>query len=337
VATDTINLTVLGLGRLGGSLGRRLTTESQVRVSGYDRDASLAIDARRAGALHKSFVNLFQAVENADMVLITGSLTEQREDLRLIAPELKAGCVAVTVGPLLAPPLAWAAELLANRPDRYLVAAHPALNPAPLYSGETGFEAARADLFERGLWALAPAPGCPPEALRLAADLARLVGAFAYFMDPAEHDSLAAATEALPALFALALLRAASASPGWPEAQRLSERSLATATAALVEADTSALRANRENVLRYLDAALAELQALRAQLAADEAAALDTALGEALEQRNSWLADRQKGDWEHLGEQRQQLPTSSDMFGRLLVGGLLSGRAEPGKKKDSDR
>ena len=245
----TINVTVVGLGRVGGSLARRLVArdpqQPAVRVSGYDRDAELARTAQRQGALHKAFPNLLDSVEEADLVLLTGLLSDQREALRLMAPELKAGSVVAAVGPLLAPPLAWAAELLAGRAERYLVACHPALNPSQLHTDETSFEASSPDLFERGLWALAPAPGCSPEALRLVSELAQLAGAFPYYVDPSEHDGLAAATEALPALVAIALMQAAAASPGWPEARRVADRSLATATAALVEADPAVLRANR--------------------------------------------------------------------------------------------
>ncbi len=326
----TINVTVVGLGRVGGSLAQRLMTVAPdprrpaVHVSGYDRDADLARNAQREGALHKAYPNLLDAVEQAGLVLLTGPLADQREALRLMAPELKAGSVAAAVGPLLAPPLAWAAEFLAGRAERYLVACHPALNPSQLHTDETGFAAASPNLFERGLWALAPAPGCPPEALRLVAELAQLAGAFPYYVDPSEHDGLAAATEALPALFALALMQAAAASPGWPEARKVADRSLATATAALVEADPAALRANRENTLRYLDAALAELQALRQHLAADEAAAVDAALAQAVERRAAWLAERRQGNWEQLGTPALKLPTASNMLGRLLVGGLFS-------------
>src|SRR5206468_10366647 len=116
-----------------------------------------------------------------------------------------AGSVAASVGPLLAPPLAWAAEMLADRAERYFVACHPALSPTQLYTGDTGFEASSPALFERGLWSLAPAAGCAPEAARLVADLVQLLGAFPYFVDPAEHDGLAAASEALPALLAIVL------------------------------------------------------------------------------------------------------------------------------------
>ena len=302
----TINVTVIGLGRVGGSLARRLVTQDKIRVAGLDRDAGLAQQARRDGALHQTHLNMLQAVEQADLVLLTGSLAEQHEDLRLIAPDLRAGSVVATVGQLLAPPLAWASEMLAGRAERYLVACHPALNPTQLYTGETGYPASSADLFEKGVWALAPAPGSPPEAAQLVSDLVRLLGAFAYFMDPSEHDGLAAASEALPALFAMALLQAAAISPGWPETRRIADRSFATATAALVAADPAALRANRENVLRYLDAALAGLQALRQHLAADEA--VDEPLAQAAALRAAWLADRRRGDWEHLDETPAKMP-----------------------------
>src|SRR5438876_8880646 len=121
----TVNVTIIGLGRLGGSLARRLVTQEQIRVSGHDRDTSLAAQAKREGFLHKTHLNVLQAVEEADLVLLTGTLAEQHEDLRLIAPELRAASVVATVGPLLAPPLAWAAEMLAGRAERYLVACHP--------------------------------------------------------------------------------------------------------------------------------------------------------------------------------------------------------------------
>jgi len=324
----TVNVTVVGLGRLGGSLARRMMTEPQIQVSGYDRDTGLAREAQRQGALHKAHLNMFQAAAEADLVLLTGPLAEQQEALRLIAPELRGGSVTATVGPLLQPPLAWAAELLAGREERHFIACHPALSPSQLYTGETGYPAADPALFEHGLWSMAPAPGCAPEAARLVSDLAGLLGAYAYFVDPAEHDGLVAAGEALPALLALAQMRAAAASPGWSETRKIAERSFATATVALVDADTDALRANRENALRYLDAALAELQTLRQQLAGGEAAALETALAQANEQRAAWLADRQKGDWEHLGEAQPNMPTANNMLGRFLVGGLLSKRIE---------
>src|SRR5664279_5074002 len=136
----TVNVTVIGLGRVGASLARRLITQDQIRLAGHDRDTSRASQAQRDGVIHKSHLNMLQAVEQADLVLLTGTIAEQHEDLRLITPELRAASVVATVGPLLAPPIAWAAELLAGRAERYLVACHAALNPNQLHTGQTGYE-----------------------------------------------------------------------------------------------------------------------------------------------------------------------------------------------------
>jgi prephenate dehydrogenase len=334
----TINLTILGMGRLGGSLALRLadrdrlTGAGELRVSGYDTDTGTAKQAQGQGTIHKAHWNLINAVEGADLVVLALPYSEQRETLRLIAGDLRPGSVMVTLGSLLGPPLAWAAEAFAGHAGRHFVAAHAALNPAALHSGDDGPAAARADLFEKGLWALAPAPDCAPEGLRLAADLVRLLGAAPYFVDPNEHDGLAAATENLPALLAWALLRAAAVSPGWSESRKLADRSFATATAALAEDGLApALRANRENLLRYLDAALAELGRMRGWLERDDGPSLTAALAEAAEARAIWVHERGQGDWEGIGDS-PAMPTAGDVFGRMLVGGLFGKRGEKDDK-----
>ena len=323
-----VRLAVLGLGRLGGSLGLALRSQPAVQVIGFDFDAGLAKMAQSRGVVERAEWSLPKAVSGTDLVIVAVPLAEQRELLQLLRPELREGAVLASLAPLLGQPLAWAAEALAGSEGRHFVACHASLNPTQLHSGDSGLEAARADLFAGGLWALAPAPGCAPEALRLVSDLAQLLGASAYFVDPDEHDGLAAASEALPAVLAWALLQAAMASPGWPETRKLAERSFATATAALVDADVAALSANRDNLLRYLDAALAELQQFRGWLAQDTAGdVLHHALAEATDRRAAWLLQRQRGDWEKL-DSPQIPPPGGSQLGRMLLGGLGRGKGK---------
>jgi prephenate dehydrogenase len=323
----TINVAVLGLGREGGSLASALHARPDMRLVGYDSNPDAAREAHKRGWLRQAHWNLRNAVDGADLVVLACPTAEQRDFLPVIAPELRAGAVVASLGPLLGPPLAWAAEAL-TAPDRYFVACHAALNPAYLHNAAPGLEAAAADLFRQGLWALAPAPGCAPEGLKLVVDLAHVLEAFPYHVDPAEHDGLAAAADGLPAVLAWALLQAAAASPGWPETRKLADRALATATAALDHADPAALTLNRDNVLRYLDAALAELSALRGRLAARDDPGVHAALIDAAQRRTEWLADRRRGDWEALPTTAAVLPGTADWLGRLLLGGL-------GRKRDS--
>lgn len=323
-AAPAVKITLIGLDRLGGSIGLALQARPEVRLTGFDRDNDQARRAQARGAVHDAKWNLLDAAAGADLVVLGGPLADQAEWLKALAPELREGGVIIGLSRLLAPPLAWARELVPA--GRHFVAAHPLLNPAYLHDGAAGLDAARPDLFAKSLWALAAAVDCAPEALKLAGDLAGLLGAQPYFVDPAEHDGLAAAVDGLPLLAAHALLRAAEASPGWNEMRKVADRAFATATFALADGEAAALSLNRENVLRYLDALAAELGRLREQVARGDAAVLGAALAETAERRARWVRERERGEWEPDQAPRAELPSFGDTLGRFFTGGLFKKR-----------
>ncbi len=316
-----VKIALIGLDRVGASLGLTLKDRPGLRLTGFDRDNGQARLAQKRGLVHEAKLNLLDAAAGADLVVLSGTPAEQPEWLQALGPDLRAEAVVACLGPLLAPPLAWAQKRLPA--GRHLVAVHPSLNPALLHDGALGLEAARADLFQKGLWALAASPECAPPALKLVADLASLAGARPYYMDPAEHDGLAAGASAVPALAAFALLRAAHASPGWAELRKVADRDFATATFALTGVEAAALAANRDAVLYYLDALLAELQAVRARVQGNDWDALAHSLAEAAEQRAVWVAERAAADWDADDLNRPELPTFGDLLGRSLGGGLF--------------
>lgn len=320
-------LSLLGLNRFSGSLGLALTARDDLSVIAYAGDPDVARIAQSRRMAHRSEWNLLNAVENADVVIISLPLGRDglRETLKLIAPQLRSGAVIIGLTPLLSPPLTWASELLPA--ERHFIAIHPILNPAHLYDDDIGLEGARANLFEKSLWALAPTLTCAPEAIKLASDLGVLVQATPYFIDPAEHDGLMGGVTALPALLAWALMRVAVTSSGWTEMRKVADRAFATATVALAEADAAALHANRESVLRYLDAALAELQSLRAEIATGNGQALADTLAEAETRRATWRSERQRGEWEAVTV-KPEVPTFGDSIQRIFTGGLLGRKNE---------
>ncbi len=319
-----IRISLLGLGRLGGSLAAALSPRENLIVAGFDNNPEISRLAQSRSLLKRVEWTLPNAVDGADLVLLTQPLAEQRETLSIITPHLRADSVVASLAALLGPPLEWAQELLPA--GRHFVACHPALNPAQLHNGETGLDAARADLFAQGVWALAPAPACAPEALKLLSDLATLLNATPYFIDPAEHDGVMGGADALPTLLAWALMRAAhSSAAGWQEMRRLADRGFATGAAAL--ADPAALAYNRESTLRYLDAALAALKSLRELIASGSAASLDQALAEAQTLHDQWLTQRAQGEWD-IPKQVVDIPSTSDSLGRFFVGNLFKGKGE---------
>ena len=74
---------------------------------------------------------------------------------------------------------------------------------------------------KKGLIGIVSPPQTDSGAIKLAADLTRLVGADPLFADPVEVDGLMSATHLLPQLLAAALLNATIDQPGWREAQKL--------------------------------------------------------------------------------------------------------------------
>ena len=314
------SITLLGLNRFSASLGLNLTSREGLRLSAY-ADPDTARIAQSRGMAHRAEWNLINAVDGADVILLAQPLSEQANTLALIAPHLREGAVVIGLAALLNTPLQWAAQTLPA--GRHFIAAHPILSPAHLYDGTSGLDAAHPELFAGGLWALAATPTCAPEALKLVHDLALLVKATPYFVDPAEHDGLMGGVNGLPALLATALMRAANASSGWSEMRKVADREFATATHALAEADAAALLLNRENVLRYLDAALAELHTLRAGLESDNVSALTAQLTEAEDRRTQWRSERTRGEWEAPNTLKADIPTAGDFMQKLFVGKLL--------------
>jgi prephenate dehydrogenase len=319
----TTEITILGMDLMGQSLGLALSA-LDFPVTGFAPRVETAQEAQKRGAVRQIKWNMAQAVAGADLTLVCLPLAEQRDALDAVAKDFRPGSTVVSVAPLLAAPLAWAAEVLPA--DRHFIALHPLTHPGRPYENSQS-SLPSADLFKHGQWAMAPSTTCAPEALQLMNGLANVAGASPYFVDPVEHDGLMGGASALPALLAGALMGTVTTSPGWTEMRKLADFDFATATAALDNDQAlAALWHNRQNALRYLDTALAGLKALRAKLAAADAADLAEAIDEAAERRAAWLADCARADWDAPEKPAPALPSSGETLKRFLVGGLFDRR-----------
>ena len=186
-------------------------------------------------------------------------------------------------------------------------------------------------MFRDGLIGIVSPPGVPSEAIKLAADLTRLLGATPLFADPLEMDGLVAATHIMPQLIAAGLLNATIDQPGWQEGRKIAGRSYAEVSAPVMyptepKTLTSAAMLNRENVMRVLDGAVASINAIRNDLLNEEAELLEERLNRARQGRQRWLQGRLAADWASEESPNVEAPTASEMFGRFI------GRGR--KKKD---
>ncbi len=318
----TVQITIIGTGQIGTSIGLALAGKNaQVRRTGHDRELSISRRAEKLGAFDRVEINLIQSVKDADLVILAIPIDQVYSTLQLIAPEIREGAVVMDTAPVKEIVLAWAGELLPA--GRHYVGLIPVIGPAFLEKPERGVEAANAELFKGGLLGIVAPPRSNTEAIKLAADLAALLGASPLFADGLELDGLMAATYLLPQIAATALLNTTVDQPGWFEARKLAGSAFTEGTGPVleqsVEAQRSALLMNRENVLRLVDRYIEMLQKVREEIDAEDQAALDRRLASAHRGRELWWRQRQVANWAEVDAvAAPDMPASGDFFGRLF-------------------
>jgi prephenate dehydrogenase len=330
-----VQITIIGLGQIGTSVGLSLASYTdKIHRIGHDRRFDIAKQAEKMGALDRALPNLPASVQEADLVLLSIPMDQIRETMEFIAGDLKDDAVVMDTGPVKEVVASWASELLP--PNRHYVGLTPVINPAYLVQVDSGIEAARADLFHAGLMGIVAPPRTSSEAIKLAADLTRLLGSTPLFIDPAEMDGLMAATHMLPQVMAAALLNATVDQPGWREGRKVAGRAFAEATGPLThhnepKAISASVLLNRENMVRLLDGTIAAMQAIRNSIQDENAAVLEERLDRACQSREDWWKQRQAGDWTGIEKAgKSEISQGADIFGRLLG---LSKRGNEKKKK----
>ncbi|MBZ0295368.1 MAG: prephenate dehydrogenase/arogenate dehydrogenase family protein [Anaerolineae bacterium] len=329
-----ITVTVIGLGRMGASVGlalKRYNGRSDARhefdVIGVDDRPSLAHDAEKMGAVHKLSRNLYDAVRDRDIIVLAQPYAEVRRTYQNIGQDVRAGCVIMDFSPLKQPSVHWASEYL---PDEvHMVGMTPVVNPAYLYDGldETNF--AHADFFDNGTMMLMPSPSCIREAVELASDFATLLGMKPHFMDIAEHDSLVGATESLPGVLGAVAFYMLSQNAGWGDIQRLTNPAFGQLTHHLFDTHPDDLRdqwlSNRDSLLHYVGGMIQTLESFQSALATNDRAALEALLSTSSESYSTWVNRRHNNKWDDH-EDPTQVPSTGQTIMSTLMGGFLANR-----------
>lgn len=320
---DKLQVTIVGLGLLGRSAGLALHRYAdRVLVIGHDPDPTLTGAAKKAGAVDRTEWNLINAVNGADRVLLALPPDQALETLKLIAGDLKPGCVVVDTADVKMPMAASAAQVLP--PGIHFVGGHPilvleSLNP----------DAASAELFAKKLFCLTPDAQTDAAAVQLAADLVQALGAQPFFLDAQEHDGFMAAVVHLPQLLAGALMAAASRSSGWKDMRKLAGSQFYTSSL-ITEGEgksvVTGLAANREHVLVWLDEYMARLDALRQWLAEDQQETMVKTIDDGLAEGQRWMAAYLSGSWDENPD-APPMPTPGGVFRDLF--GFGKWRAAP--------
>ena len=312
--SSPIRMTIIGLGPIGASFGLALADKERLQRIGHDPDPLRAQEARKVGAVDKVALTLSGAVDKADIVLLSLPLDEIRATLEHIGPDLKPDAVVLDTAPAKAQVAAWAAKHLPAQV--HYVGLLPVVNPAYLWEAA---QEPRADMFHDAVMGIVAPPNTAGAALKLAADLAALVGATPLFLDMTEADGLLAAVEILPQLLATALVQTTAGEPGWRESRKFAGRAYAAATEGAEQpaaAFARTLLAHREALGHLLPRLTAQLNALGQWLAQGDEDALAAWLDQALQARRRWVSERQSNEWEKAPP--AEMPSLGDTLRGLL-------------------
>jgi prephenate dehydrogenase len=287
--TDRPTAAVLGMGLIGASLSLGLKQGGRyAAVLGWDPDFDVARRAQRLNAAGRFTRTAQEAARGAAAVFVAVPQGLLQETLTAIAPHAQPG--AIVCGLVEGQERALELASAALPAHVSFVAAHPVL-----WETVQDGTAPSPELLRNGMLCVAPSPAAHPDAVGHVAGVAESLGMEARFLDAREHDAFFGGVSQLPAVLAALLLRVATAQASWRELGRLAGGDFRWATA-LVEAEPDrrqdALVANREHLVRWLDALGTELADLRTLLQdGQEPAGL---FGEAAEARRRWLKEREQ-------------------------------------------
>lgn len=193
-------LTVIGVGLIGGSLARALKAAGVVRtVVGGGRGEANLRRALELGVVDRYELDLAEAARGADMVVVGVPLGAMRPVFEAIAPTLGPDTIVTDVGSAKATVVADARAAFGPRPT--FVPGHPIAG-----TEKSGVEASFPELFQRRKVILTPLAETDPQATVRVRAMWEAAGAQVVEMSVEHHDDILAATSHLPHVLAYGLV-----------------------------------------------------------------------------------------------------------------------------------
>lgn len=274
---DLRQITVIGLGLLGGSVARRvLSGFAGVKVIGYAHRASTREKAEELAVATEVAGDLSQSVAGSDIVILATPIQSFAKIFTETADALRKGCIVTDVGSTKALVHQWAAKLLPK--TVHYVGSHPIAG-----SEQRGVEFSRDDLFEQAECILTRTKNTNRGAIQKLKDFWGKLGCRVRVMSPAEHDRILANVSHLPHMVAAGLLNAnnnedlKSAGKGFMDTSRVASGP------ANIWVDI--LMTNPKNCTRGIDGLIAQLEAFKKAIGSGDSAKVEKLLQSARKKR----------------------------------------------------
>ncbi len=194
------NITILGVGLIGGSLGLALKAKGfRGEITGLGRRMQTLDIALERGAVDKATTDFHAGIHDADLVVVGTPVDLIPEMVQHIAETRISDLrpLLITDVGSIKGQVVEEIESFPTVPDLHFVGSHPMAG-----SEKASIAAARADLFDGAKCIVTPTNNSHPQALKLVTDLWQSVDTRVYHLSPAEHDLLIAGASHLPHLIA---------------------------------------------------------------------------------------------------------------------------------------
>jgi prephenate dehydrogenase len=292
-----MNIAILGVGLIGGSIGLAARARADARVSGFDASPAVLEDALDRGAIDEAAGDVASAVRSAEVVFVATPVGALAQTAREALEHAGESCVVSDVGSTKR----MLAELAR---DQRFVGGHPMAGAEGAGVGQ-----AREDMFEGATWYLTPAGGTSGVLFERLHRLLVAIGAQPAAVDAEAHDRVMAGVSHLPHVLANALVGEAESMVHGDEDVRA-----VFAGGATGPSFRDATRVAGANSAIWTDIYLANREQLIARL---------DAVGERLSQARRLLAS---GDREALHEWNERARAEKEQLGRA------EGAAEPARE-----
>ena len=315
------NVTIIGLGLIGGSLGLALKrwsaeNDNALKLTGFDTNIEHQQLAKRMKAVDSVPWSLPDAIADADIVILAIPVGAMKQAFIDIAPHLQAGAIVTDTGSTKTEVLAWAKAL----PDSVdFVGAHP------MAGGSQSLEAASADLFDGASWIICPSPTADELAIQTVLGLVAATNGEPFFVEPEEHDAYVAGISHLPFVVASALVKATMSDTSWRDMKTLASSGFRDTTRVALgspEMHRDIVMTNREAISRWVDTLIGTLTEFRDLLHGDDEQARE-ALGDFFSETQTLRAQA-----EHVKPRSAEMATEDSsltgggMLRSMLFGGL---------------
>jgi prephenate dehydrogenase len=277
------NVTIIGVGLIGGSLAKVLKTNNLAnRIAGAGRSKQSLELALKLGVIDHVEMDVKRAVREADLVVLASPVGVFEMLVKEIGPHMKQGAILTDVGSVKGS----LAKIIDNIVPQgvHFVPGHP-------IAGKEKFGVAEATdaLFRGAKCILTPTRKTDKQALAAIKEVWSMAGSTIIVMDPDMHDKIFAAVSHMPHVAAFAMMCAvAELDTGTERYTNFSGggfRDFTRIAASSPEMWKDICLLNRDNIILMMDRYQASLNAFKAELLEGDEKKLKIHLAKASEAR----------------------------------------------------